>query len=135
MWNFVRQYYYLHVQHYTAFFADAFKSFRNKCFEIYKIGPANFLSAPVLAWQECLKKTEVKLVLFYVTNVLFYGICPTIHKCANNKYMKNYDLSTELSCLMFWGVSNLYGWTCCKSYPADSFKGKHILTLVVPRVC
>ena len=36
-------------------------NFRNKCIEIYELDPAHFLSAPGLAWQACLKKTEVEL--------------------------------------------------------------------------
>ena len=37
------------------------ENFRIKCTEIYELDPAHFLSAPVLAWQVCLKKPEVKL--------------------------------------------------------------------------
>ena len=37
--------------------------FRDKCIKIYELDPAHFLSAPGLAWQACLKKTEVKLEL------------------------------------------------------------------------
>ena len=33
----------------------------SKCIEIYELDSAHFLSAPGLAWQACLKKTEVKL--------------------------------------------------------------------------
>ena len=45
----------------TLLLADVFQNFRNKCIEIYELDPAHFLSAPGLAWQPCLKKTEVKL--------------------------------------------------------------------------
>ena len=41
--------------------ADVFENFRSKCIEIYELDPAHFLSAPGLAWQACLKKTEVEL--------------------------------------------------------------------------
>ena len=57
----------LYVQSGTLLLADAFENFRNKCIEIYELDPAHFLSAPRLAWQVCLKKTEVKLEL--LTNV------------------------------------------------------------------
>ena len=30
------------------------------CLEIYELDPTYFLSPPGLAWQACLKKTEVK---------------------------------------------------------------------------
>ena len=35
------------------FIADVFENFRNKHIEIYELDPANFLSAPGLAWQAC----------------------------------------------------------------------------------
>ena len=40
-----------------------FENFRNKCIEIYGLDPVYFASAPALAWQACLEKTEVKLEL------------------------------------------------------------------------
>ena len=48
----------LYVQSDTLLLADVFDNFRNKCIEIYELYPAHFLSAPGLAWQACLKKTE-----------------------------------------------------------------------------
>ena len=51
----------LYVQSDTLLLADVFENFRNKCIEIYELDPAHFLSAPGLAWQACLKKTEVEL--------------------------------------------------------------------------
>ena len=53
----------MHVQSDTLLLADIFENFRNKCIEIYELDPAHFLSAPGLAWQACLKKTEVELEL------------------------------------------------------------------------
>ena len=78
--------------------ADVFENFRRKCIEIYELDPSHFLSAPGLAWQACLKKTEVELEL--LTNIDMFlmvekgiqgGICHAIHRYAraNNKYMKN----------------------------------------------
>ena len=57
----------LYVQSDTLLLVDVFEDFRNKCIEIYELDPAHFLSAPGLAWQACLKKTEVKLE--FLTNV------------------------------------------------------------------
>ena len=51
----------LYVQSDTLLLADVFENFRNKCIEIYELDPAHILSAPGLAWQACLKKTEVEL--------------------------------------------------------------------------
>ena len=43
----------------TLLLADVFENFTNKCIEIYELDPVHFLSGPGLAWQACLKKTEV----------------------------------------------------------------------------
>ena len=94
----------LYVQSDTILLADVFKNFRNKCIEIYELDPAHFLSAPGLAWQVCLKKTDVKIELFSKNDILLMvekgirgGICHAIHRFAkaNNKYMKNYDKNKE----------------------------------------
>ena len=53
----------LHVQSDTLLSADVFENFRNKCLEVYELDPAHFLSLPGLAWQECLKKTNIELEL------------------------------------------------------------------------
>ena len=37
-----------------------FEKFRENCLEIYRPNPSNFLPATRLAWQACLKNTEVK---------------------------------------------------------------------------
>ena len=41
--------------------ADVIENFRNICVDIYGLDPVYFVFAPGLAWQACLKKTEVKL--------------------------------------------------------------------------
>ena len=38
--------------------ADVYENFRNICLDIYELDPVNFVSAPGLAWQACLKKTS-----------------------------------------------------------------------------
>ena len=85
---------------------DAFENFRNKCIEIYELVPAHFLSAPGLAWQACLKKTEVKIELLTKVDMLLMvekgirgGVYHAIHRYAkaNNKHMKNYDKNKESS--------------------------------------
>ena len=48
----------------THYFLQIYlKIFRNMCIKVYELDPAHFLSAPGLAWQACLKKTDVKLEL------------------------------------------------------------------------
>ena len=79
----------LYVQTDTLLLAEVFENFRNKCIEIYELDSANFLSAPGLAWQACLKKTEVKLALLTNVDMLLMvekGIrgatCHAIHRYA-----------------------------------------------------
>ena len=93
-------YYNLYVQSDTLLLADVFEYFRNKCIEINELDHAHFLSVPGLAWQACLKKTEVKLELLTNIDMLLMvekgirsGICHAINRYAktNNKYMKKYD--------------------------------------------
>ena len=76
----------LYVQSDTLLLADVFENFRNMCIKVYKLDPAHFLSAPRLAWQACLKKTEVKLELLADVNMLLMvekgirgGICHAIY--------------------------------------------------------
>ena len=97
---------------------DVFDNFRNKCIEIYKLDPAHFLSAPVLAWQASLEKTGVKLQLLtdidmslMVEKGIGGGIVHAIYRYAkaNNKYMNNYDKNIISSYLMYLDANNLYG--------------------------
>ena len=64
------EYHDLYAQSDTALLADVFESFRDKCFEIYELDPAHFLSAPGLAWQACLKKAQVELELLTDNDLL-----------------------------------------------------------------
>ena len=98
---------------------------------IYELDPAHFLSAPGLAWQACLKKTEVKLELLNNLDMLLMvekgirgGMCHAIHNYAkaNNKYMKNYDKNKESSYIQYLNASNLYGWAISQNLPVDGFK-------------
>ena len=122
----------LHVQHDTLLLADVFENFRNKCSEIYELAPAHFLSAPRLAWQACLKTTEVMLELLTKNSMLLMfekeirGVCHVKHRYAkaNNKYMKNGDKNKESSYIQYLDANNLYGWVMSQKLPVDGFKWK-----------
>ena len=113
------EYHDLYVQSDTALLADVFESFRDKCLEIYELDPTHFLSAPGLAWQACLKKTQVESELLTDNDMLLMfeeGICGGMcqatyrHAKANNKYMNNHDKNKESSFLIYDDANNLYGW-------------------------
>ena len=120
----------LYVQTDTLLLADVFEKFRDKCIEIYGLDPSYFYSAPGLAWQACLKKTDVKLELLTDYQMLLMieegirgGMCQSTHKCAkaNNKYIKNYDKKIESSYLTYLDASNLYGWTMSQKLSVNGF--------------
>ena len=76
------------------------------------------MSAPGLAWQASLEKTEVELELLTNNEMLLMveketrgEICQAIHRYAkaNNKYMKNYDKNTTSSYLIYLVANSLYG--------------------------
>ena len=125
------EYHDLYVQSDTALLADVFESFRDKCLEIYELDLAHFLSAPGLAWQACLKKTQVELKLLTDNDMLLMfeegirgGMCQATHRYAkaNNKYMNNHDKDNESSYLEYLDANNLYGWAMSQKLPVRNFK-------------
>ena len=115
----------------TLLLADVFKNFREMCLKEYELDPAHFLSLPGLAWQVCLKKTNVELELLTDYDMLLMvgegirgGICHSIHRYAkaNNRYMKNYNYSEESSYIQYLDANNLYGWAISKKLPVNGFK-------------
>ena len=114
------EYHDLYLKSDTLLLADVFENFRKMCLKLYHLDPVKFLSAPGLAWQAALKKTEVKLELLTDIDMLLMvekgirgGICHAIHWYAkvNNRYTKDYDKNKESTYLKYLDVNNLYGWT------------------------
>ena len=129
--NNLGEYHDLYVQSDTLLLADVFENFRNKCLEVYQLDPAHFLSLPGLAWQSCLKKTNIKLeiltdydMLLMVEEGIRGGICHSIHRYvkANNKYMNNYDENEESSYIQYLDANNLNGWAMSQKLPVNNFK-------------
>ena len=117
----------LYVQSDTILLSDVFE---NMCIKVYELDPAHFLSAPGLAWQGCLKKTEVELELIADPDMLLMvekgirgGICLAIlrYAKANNKYMKDYNKNEEESFLQYSDANNLYGFAMSEPLPVDGF--------------
>ena len=112
------EYHDLYGQSDPLLLADVFENFRNTYLKVYELDPAHFLSLPGLAWQACLKKTNVKLELLTDYDMLLMveegirgGICHSIHSYAkaNNKYMENYNKNEESSYIQYLDANNLYG--------------------------
>ena len=120
----VGKYHDLYVQTDTLQLAEIFENFRKACNKKYQLDPAHFVSAPALAWQACLKKTDVKLELLTDIDMLLMfeqriraGISQAIHKYAkaNNKYMKNYNKNIPSSYLMYLDANTYTAGQCVKS--------------------
>ena len=104
--NNLGDYHDLYVRSDTLLLADVFENFRNACLSNYELDPAHFVSLPGLAWQACLKKTNVELELLTDYDMLLMieegirgKICHAIQRYAkaNNKYMKDYDKKKKSS--------------------------------------
>ena len=125
------EYHDIYVQSDTLLLADVFENFRNTWLKVYELDPAHFLSLPGLAWQACLKKTNIKLELLtdydmflIVEKGIRGGICHSIHRHAkaNNKYMKNYEKNKESSYIQYLDANNLYGWAMSQKLPVNGFQ-------------
>ena len=108
-----------------------FENFRDMCLRVYELDPAHFVSLPGLAWQACLKKTNIKLELLTDYDMLLMvekgirgGICHSIHRYAkaNNKYMQNYNNNEESSYIQYLDANNLYGLAMSKKLQVNGFK-------------
>ena len=79
----------LYVRSDTLLLADIFENLRHACLNNYGLDPAHFVSLPGLAWQACLKKTNVELELITNYHMLLMiedgirgGICHAIQRYA-----------------------------------------------------
>ena len=124
-------YHNLYVQSNTLQLSDVFKNFRNTCNNIFKLDSANYLSAPGLSWNACLKDTAVKLELltdldmFLLTESgLRESICHPVKRYAkaNNKYMKKYNKKKKSSHILYLDTNNLFGYAMVQNLPKCNFK-------------
>ena len=98
--------------------ADVFTTLQNECHDIYGLDLAHFLSAPGLAWQASLRKSEIKLELLTDVDMLLMveegirgAITQAVHRyCkANNKYMdKNYNKDKKSKYIQYFDSNSFY---------------------------
>ena len=112
--------------------ADVFENFRNVCNENYDIDPAHHYTAPGLAWDAALKKTNIRLELLRDYDMLLMlqkrirgGISMISNRygAVNNKYMgDSYDPCKESTYIQCLDANNLYGWAMSKPLPTHGFE-------------
>ena len=111
--------------------ADVFENFRNLCLKIYKLDPVYYFTAPGLAWDACLKMTNIQLELLSDVNMLLMfekgirggiSIISNRYGKANNKYMKDYNKNKDSKYLMYLDANNLYGCAMTEKLPTHGFK-------------
>ena len=126
--NNLGDYHDLYVRSDTLLLADVFENFRKACIKNYELDPAHLISLPGLAWQACLKKTNVELELLtdydMIEEGIRGGICHAIQRYAkaNNKYMKYYDKKKKSSYIQYLDANNLYGKAMTEKLPVKVFR-------------
>ena len=129
--NNLGDYHDLYVRSDMLLLADVFENFRNSCLNNYELDPAHFVSLPGLAWQACLKKTNVELelitdydMLLMIENGIRGGICHAIQRYAkaNNKYMNDYKKNKGYFYIQYLDTNNLYGMAMSEKLPIKGFK-------------
>ena len=112
--------------------ADVFENFRDLCLKIYGLDPVYYFTAPGLAWDACLKMTDIDLELLSDPDMLLMfekgirgGISMISNRYgkANNKYMKKgFNRNKLKKYLMYLDANNLYGCAMSMKLPTHGFK-------------
>ena len=112
--------------------ADVFENFRDLCLKIYGLDPVYYFTAPGLAWDACLKITNINLELLSDPNMLLMfekgirggiSIISNRYGEANNKYMgQSFNKNKLNKYLMYLDANNLYGSAMSEKLPTHGFK-------------
>ena len=128
----MRDYHNLYNKSDVLLLADVFENFRELCKKIYKLDPCWYYTALGLAWDACLKLTEIKLELLSDLEMLLMfekgvrggvSMISTRHGQANNKYMgEKFDETKPSKYITYLDANNLYGYAMSKKLPTGGFK-------------
>ena len=127
----MRDYHDLYCKTDVLLLADVFERFRDVCQRHYKLDPVWYYTAPGLAWDACLKETQVELELLHDQDMLLMvekgvrggvSMISTRYGKANNKYMEEYDSDKPSTYIQYLDANNLYGWAMSCKLPTDGFR-------------
>ena len=126
----MRDFHDLYLKTDVLLLADVFEEFREVCLDNYQLDPAWYYTSPSLAWDACLKMTQVELELLHDYDILLMvekgirgvSMISTRYGEANNKYMKDYNPSLPSKHIIYLDANNLYGWAMSKKLPTHGFK-------------
>ena len=114
--------------------AEVFEKFRDLSISTYGLDPAGYFTTPGFAWDAALKKTKIKLDLlndremidFFIEKGVMRGgistVCRKKYSKANNKHLNDYDKTKPSSYIVYFDVTNLYGYTMTGLLPVRDFK-------------
>ena len=114
------EYHDLYLKMDVILLANVFEEFRKVCLKNYGLDPADFNTAPVLAWKACLKKTRIRLEPLLDSDMLLMfergirgGITQSVNRWAkaNNPYMSSDFIPNHpTKYLQYLDANNLYEW-------------------------
>ena len=99
--------------------ANVFEKFIDTCLKFYGLDPCHYFSSPGLSWDPKFKMTGVRLekivdidMYVFIEKELRGGISYIAKRYAkaNNKYLKDDDLTKLLKYILYLDMNSLYGW-------------------------